>query len=315
VTAENAYASLLKLLDGGNATSVVLAAGDEPFLRRVNVGKEIASEFKESAQRAFNNGFRLIEYDAGYTPDPDEIVYISASHDRVKEISTSVADVVNIETFKGEEDIIDTLRFYAAVVGQPGASAVFFRQKNRKFELQRSLRVAVTFSKGTFDKIGYPVYVFDDAFDCVAWKGFVFIRSVPNFQRIFGYFEELRQKGAEYARALTSAIAISNSDEFITTCTNNLPMIAKVARIIADPHLQNVTVKKVQEVGQRYNVPTPVVREDGVDKLVFQKGTARWDLLKVLDHAFYTSDLTQDQFEANSKRRLKRTSVKPSKPT
>ncbi|MGA8808284.1 MAG: hypothetical protein WB973_10440 [Thermoanaerobaculia bacterium] len=136
MTPENAYASLLKLLQLEKTASVVLAAGEEPLLRRVNVSDEVASEFHESAQRSFNEEVKLIEYDAGYTPDANEIVFISIAHERVKEIVTSIADAINIEPFKGEETIIDTMRFYAAVFGDGGAEAVFFRIKTENLNFK-----------------------------------------------------------------------------------------------------------------------------------------------------------------------------------
>lgn len=163
------------------------------------------------------------------------------------------------------------MRFYSIVIGAGARRrAVFFRVYSPKRELTRHAGFAVLFQRGTYDKVKKKIFLFDRAVDCFAWDGYLFIRNVNNFQRIFDYFEELRAKAAETIDAVAARVPIANLAEFRTACTNQVYMMSKLAVIAKKLYLARVTMDDIKRAIHEFDVKVQIVTEDGREKLVFE---------------------------------------------
>jgi hypothetical protein len=279
-------------------------------LQRLNLRDDLAAEFLSAAKDsvpAANQGLRLRVYDAGYKPDPDEIMYIDLSQNAaIAELIRNVSQIQQAELFRENNEIIDSLRFYSIVVS-PSARrrAVFFRTYSPKKELTRRAGFAALLSRGSYDRVDSKIFLFDQETDCFAWDGFLFIRNVGAFQRISGYSDELRAHANATIDVLLAQIPVSNAEAFRATCTGQLQMLSKLAQIARKPYLARVTMQDMRRTIGDFHLDVQVVREHGQEKLLFEGSLAkRWLILKLLDDDYLGSTMTNEKYEVNSKSAL-----------
>jgi hypothetical protein len=139
-------------------------------------------------------------------------VYIPITEsEAVASIVGELEHVHQADPFVESEEVIKRLRFYAIVIGgHSGRQAVFFRSYNPKKELSRHAEYALMLHRGQYNRVREKIFLFDAEVDCFSWDGTLFVQSVASFQRIFGYFEELRRKARETVRTIHRRVPIDN---------------------------------------------------------------------------------------------------------
>jgi hypothetical protein len=307
--ADQALQALRQALTGDPGVTVLVAAEpeEEIVLQRLNLRQDLAAEFLSAARNSVPSAtheVRLRVYEPGYKPDPDEISYIDlAQNQAIAEQIQDVSQVQQAELFHEQDKIIDNLRFYAVVVS-PSARrrAIFFRTYSPKKELTRRAGFAALLSHGSYDKVETKIFLFDRETDCFAWDGYLFIHNVGAFQRIFGYFEELRARANATLDTVLAQVPVSNADAFRATCTGQLQMLSKLAQIARKPYLQRVTMQDIRRTIDEFHLNVQVVQENGQEKLLFEGDLARrWLILKLLDDDYLGSTMTHEKYEVNSK--------------
>jgi len=301
--------SLVPVLTGNPTVTVLVAAEPEEniVIQRLNLRQDLAAEFLSAAKDsvpAANLEVRLRVYEAGYKPEPDEISYIElAQNAAIADLISQVSQVQQAELFREDDEVIDSLRFYAIVVS-PSARrrAVFFRTYSPKKELTRRAGFAALSSRGSYDKVDSKIFLFDSDTDCFAWDGYLFIHNVGAFQRIFGYFEELRANANATIDVVLAQIPVSNVEAFRATCTGQLQMLSKLAQIARKPYLGRVTMQDMRRTIDEFHLHVQIVQENGQEKLLFEGTLAkRWLILKLLDDDYLGSTMTHEKYEVNSK--------------
>lgn len=301
--------SLVPVLTGNPTVTVLVAAEPEEniVIQRLNLRQDLAAEFLSAAKDsvpAANLEVRLRVYEAGYKPEPDEISYIElAQNAAIADLISQVSQVQQAELFREDDEVIDSLRFYAIVVS-PSARrrAVFFRTYSPKKELTRRAGFAALLSRGSYDKVDSKIFLFDSDTDCFAWDGYLFIHNVGAFQRIFGYFEELRANANATIDVVLAQIPVSNVEAFRATCTGQLQMLSKLAQIARKPYLGRVTMQDMRRTIDEFHLHVQIVQENGQEKLLFEGTLAkRWLILKLLDDDYLGSTMTHEKYEVNSK--------------
>jgi hypothetical protein len=301
--------NLAQALAGDPAITVLVAAEpeDDVVIQRLNLRQDLAAEFLSAAKDSVppaNQEIRLRPYEAGYKPDPDEISYVDLSQNAAMAAQIlEFSQVQQAELFHEADEIIDSLRFYAIVVS-PSARrrAVFFRTYSPKKELTRRAGFAALLSRGSYDKVESKIFLFDHDTDCFAWDGYLFIHSVGAFQRIFGYFEELRARANATVDTVLAQIPVSNAEAFRTTCTGQQQMMSKLAQIARKPYLGRVTMLDIRRTIDDFRLDVQIVQENGQDKLLFEGSLEkRWLILKLLDDDYLGSTMTHEKYEVNSK--------------
>lgn len=301
--------NLTQALAGNPAVTVLVAAEPEEniIIQRLNLRQDLATEFLSAAKDSVppaNQEVRLRAYEAGYKPDSDEITYIDlAQNAPIADLIHLVSQVQQAELFHEDDTVIDSLRFYAIVVS-PSARrrAVFFRTYSPKKELTRRAGFAALLSRGSYDKVESKVFLFDHNTDCFAWDGYLFIHNVGAFQRIFGYFEELRAMANTTVDTVLAQIPVSNADAFRATCTGQLQMMSKLAQIARKPYLGRVTMQDMRRTIDEFHLDVQIVQENGQEKLLFEGSLEkRWLILKLLDDDYLGSIMTHEKYEVNSK--------------
>jgi hypothetical protein len=187
---QQAIQSLAQAFAGNPAVNVLVAAepGGAVVLQQLNLRQDLEAEFLAAAQTANPDGDVVLRaYDPGYTPEWNELCYVDLTeHEDIAELVREISQVQQAELFRESDDIVDKLRFYAVVVSPTARRhAVFFRTYSPKKELTRRAGFAALFSPGHYDKVDTKIFLFDRQIDCFSWGGYLFIRNVAGFQRIF----------------------------------------------------------------------------------------------------------------------------------
>lgn len=282
--------------------TVVLATDEAKVLQRLNVTEELADTFRNTVYSALTDRFSsstAVPYEPGYKLDQHEVAVMALKETVISEVVASVSDVGPMQLFAAERKVIDRLRFYSVVVdfGQD-RKAVFFRTCNSKLELSRRAGFAAFFNKGQYNCIKESIFVFDEAVDCLAWDGHLYIASMYNFNRLFGYFEELRKEVDAILAKVVNLIPISNDKAFREACRGQLQMVSKLNQIAQKPYFGSITMDDIRTINH-CNLDVEIIEEDGVKKLVFEPSPQkRWLILKLLDDDFLESTMTGNKYAA-----------------
>lgn len=152
------------------------------------------------------------------------------------------------------------------------------------------------------DRVEEKVFLFDEEIDCFAWEGYMFIRQVNSFHRMFRYFEELRAKADETLDAVLARIPVANGAEFRSTVTGQLQMLGKLQSIARKPYLAHVTMDHVERTIREFDLDIQTQGAGADRALVFAPEPAkRWLILKLLDDDYLGSVMTNLKYEVNSK--------------
>jgi len=313
--ADRSLQQLSTVLSADPAISVLVASEPEvdadAVIQRLNLAQDLAADFLTAARKAVPESLedvRLKPYEAGYTPDPHELLYLELQHEAdIADIIRQLSRVQQAALFRERDDIVDHLKFYAVIVSPTARNhAVFMRAYSPKRELTRKAGFAALFSRGTYDKVDTKIFLFDYGIDCFAWDGYLYIRHVSAFQSIFKYFEQLRAMAGETVDTVSERIPISNLDDFRTACTGQLQMMSKLAQIARKPYLPRVTMADIRRTIAEFRLAVQIVQENGEDKLLFEANPQkRWLILKLLDDDFLGSVMTNEKYEVNSKSALR----------
>ena len=312
--AEQALRRLSQALANNPPANVMIASEPDPetgiVLQRLTLREDLAREFLTTAQSAVptvNADLILRTYDPGYNPSAHELSYIElASQESIAEQVQRISQVQQAELFREDDEIVDHLRFYAIILSPTARHrAAFFRTYSPTRELTRHRGFAALLDRGSYNKVNRKIFLFDYGVDCFTWDGYLFIRNVATFQRIFRYFEELRARANETVDAVSARIPISNLDEFRTACTGQIQMMSKLAQIARKPYLNQVTMQAIRRTIDEFHLDVQIVEEQGQERLLFERGAKkRWLLLKLLDDDYLGSIMTNQRYEVNSKSAL-----------
>lgn len=304
--------TLRRFLERDIDVSILVAAdGDDRdegdlILQRLNVHEDVASEFREVARTSVAYDVSERAYDPGYKPEADELCVLDLNDEpEIARVIEGLSDVDSAEVFGADDEIIDNLRFYATVLTRGPRRAVFLRSYSPKKELSRRGGFALMMRAGSYNHVREKVFLFDEAIDCFAWNGVLYIRNVVQFQRIFEYFDRLRERVRGTLRRVARRVPISNFDEFCAACEGNTLMSAKVAAIGKKPYLSRVTMDDVKRTITEFNLEVEIDQEDGEERIVFDSSReGRWLILKLLDDDFLGSVMTREKYAVNSKHRV-----------
>jgi Kiwa protein KwaB-like len=286
---------------------------DLPTFQRLQLSDDLTEEFTGVIRQRFdrcrqdaeNDDLKLQAYDAGSKPDPHEVEYVDLSkHDSIRDQIASLSGLTELPVFDADESFIAGLRFYAIVLQpQSGDDPVFcFRAYSQKKELRRSPFFGALLSKGQFDRVREPLFLFDQHVDCIARDGLAFIFSKDKFQKIFRFFEMVLKTARSTLKTIEAQVPIANFDEFQKACEGHLQMLTKLKNIAGKPYLASVTIMDIKKVMKEFpGLKVEIRKSKGKEMLVFDRRD-KWALLRLLDDDYLKSVMTGVNYEVSGKR-------------
>lgn len=137
--------------------------------------------------------------------------------------------------------------------------------------------------------------------------GVAVMKSNSAYETLFGPLPDLREQAATTYDATLGKLTIVGGDDLRAACGSDLNMMRKLTSIqqkMNQPgYPEALDMPSVLLfLARNPHIDVPVDRSGGSPALVFRPGAQhRWALLKLLDDDFLRSDLTNINYEANSK--------------
>jgi Domain of unknown function (DUF4868) len=320
VAARDSHDELLEFLGQAEYVNLVVASvsgegGLDFELQRINLDDEIAGEFFDIADAAANRDRdrRLRRYEAGLKLDGTEIAFINlraagagVTEEGIADLLESCCALDDLDLFTAQDDVVERMRFYVIVVQDNENCAVFVRNfRPTTNELTRSGKLALFGEAGQFDRVRQPIFLFDQIIDCYYWDDYLFIRNTTQFQRIFGYFQRLRERADAIVDAILERVPVDNADEFRRACVGQQQMMSKLAQISEKEYFDEITLDDLSQTIDDFGLEIEIVGAGADRKLVFERTPdRRWLILKLLDDDYLGSTMTDAKYEVNSKSQI-----------
>ena len=216
--------------------------------------------------------------------------------------------LIDIDTFREDEEFIRGLRFYAIVAQPDGNEPVyFFHMYTPRRILKRTGLHAFLGSKGEYDKMDERYISFEESIDCISHDGFMFVIHKDNFQKMFQILEEIRAKAQQTLQAIHSCIPIQNFDELVKACDGNITMLKKLNKIAAKPYINDLKMSDVKKIIDLIHLPVEIRVIDGQETIFFDpqaKARDKFALLRVFNDDYLHSSMTGIDYETTGKREL-----------
>jgi Kiwa protein KwaB-like len=313
-TAEKAFQAAAGLADDAE-TQVVLFSGKDPLkleAQRLNPTESLADDFRATASkfaRQVASKRTPVAYNAGRTPADYEIAYLGFDRlEALHAILDQVEEPVNLELFDPASRAASTLRFYIVAFRSRNAGWIhFFRSKGPALRLKRTKKVLAVMKDAVYDELEEDPLVFDATFDAILSDNVALVVNQGAFTRSIGFVAEAQELAHETLTELSKTLDISNLDEFRTAASSDINMIGKV-RSIAEKMAANpayasaMTTERVIQFATDNDIEIDVEEFDGKKKFVFHRDLhRRWRILRLLDDDYLHSQLTELDYEVNSK--------------
>ena len=310
---EAEFRHLIETTSYDNSTSILgLAAFDSATnqydFKSLNITVDLSNQFKELTisylEKYRRKDFRIIEFSGGYKPDFHEIESLKKED---FESITLIESIFNQDevTFVDIEDVqfLKNLRFYFLTIKHNNETTIFFRKYGHSKELSRSKNIIARMIGDRYERLTEPTFQFDDKFDAVLTKNYLYVFNKSNFQEMFKFYDLLRETARNSLDKIKAAIPIANFSEFESSCLNHVHKLTKLRNIANKPYLDTVTIGDVRAIIDKFNLQIDIVIDSGIEKLQYDKNK-QWEILNLLDDAYLSSDLTSLNYEVNSKREL-----------
>ncbi len=290
---------------------VASVSNDMAKYEKLQLTDELTSDFRsiviklvERLNRERQSGDMVLrQYEAGSKPDKHEIEYFELSdQDFIKDQIAPLSSLAEVPIFAAEDAFVSDLRFYVIIIQCKGTKPIYFyRLYSQKQELHKSKVFAAIFTKGHFDRVRQPMFLFDQHFDCFSINDVMYIISADKFQKIFRYFDLLKKDANKILRTIKKNIPIANFEEFEEACKKHLQKLSKLKNIASKPYLSKVTISDIKKVIDEFELKVEITKKDGQEMLVFDQSN-KWEILRLLDDDYLGSLMTGQHYEVTGKR-------------
>jgi hypothetical protein len=207
------------------------------------------------------------------------------------------------------KDALDVVpAFYVLIwrTGSPTRTVLLGRRLARQSVATHRKGLAAVFGgdDATLKKFDDQLIMFDEDVDWILVEDDLFVFQPTRFEDAFVSSAALRAAVARYARTVSAKVPITNLDDFQKRCEDVPSMQLRLARIAESPTFLawKPSIAKLQAYSKKYGTRSKPVVDFVGGKMVFDGSLERqWNILKLLDQAFFTGELTSTKFEATGK--------------
>lgn len=217
-----------------------------------------------------------------------------------------------VDNYDASADYARQLRLIAfRFTTNDGAAVTLFRVLKPMFRLGRSRLVALLQQDGQYNRLDpQNLLLFDLEFDVLVAAGTAIFDKKATFERAFGFYDELVRNSRRTFSRVTKDLRIKGVAQLEAACTSETTMMNKMASIARsldeDPaYAKAMTMPKlIAFLNANPHLGIDVYGRGASAQLVFDNTPQkRFKILNLLDDDFLRSELTQREYEANSKTR------------
>jgi hypothetical protein len=189
--------------------------------------------------------------------------------------------------------------FYAVIMTRAGQTALFGRSISVKHVPKENSRlVPAIFRNGVLQEVEEEIVLFDSEVDWIHYKDVFYILNRAQFERVFIDRERLQRRVTRHVKELAKTLPLSDADAFAKRVAGNLNMTVKLQRIVDRGDYASFKIVDLKAYAKRYR---PEIKWQG-DTIVFDPSPAhQWDILTMLDEAWFSGALSKRDYEATSK--------------
>ena len=308
--------------------SVCLASKEEgdpqPRLRKIDMTEDAGNNFRDALNQALaptrkaqrEGDMRVLAFDPVQPVDEGTIEYLKTStYESLQPQLERLKDFGRAANLHGyEHPFVDGLRFYSIIIEPraPGFSEpiYYYRWYSHTFMLKDSSQHALRFfngQKGTYDIITEPVFLFDRHVDCISYGGKMFILQKYYFYTIFDLEDELKKIARKALNELEKMDFIHNFDQFRFDCLKNRNKYRILSKIYLKPYFPDLSMDMLEPIITDYGRPVNVQwfgnKPDLKRKMIYN-ASQPWEILHVLDDQFWTSPMTEIDYQASGKNQI-----------
>jgi Kiwa protein KwaB-like len=283
---------------------------------RAALDAELQKDFRDVARRAAGRLHRRTsqDYQLGDDLARDHVGVLPSANASGELIHPKAADALNDLRKSADvdpltaDDLEEVPSFYALIWRDAATSKVVLlgRRLSRQSVARRrggfSARLAG--DEATLRRFEGKLIMFDDDVDWLLVEGTFFVFKPRPFEDSFLDATALVAAVGKNAETLHQKVPIKNLREFQKRCEELPSMQLKLARIVGRDGFPSWSpdLTKLETYSEKYGDKTgPVVQFAG-NQMVFEGSFKKqWNILKLLDEAFFTSELTSTKFEATGK--------------
>ncbi len=303
--------------------SVSLAAktanDSQPRLRRVDMTEKAATSFRDGLNQALvpvrkalkEKDLRMLPFDPSQALDEQTVEYLQiSSYESLQPQIEHLKHSLDAEDLRGyEHPFVDDLRFYSVIVRpqdpQFSEPIYCYRWYSHTFMLKDAPQYALRFGfggqPGTYDVIEEPVFLFDRHVDCISYKGQMFILQKYYFYTIFDLEEELKKIAEKALDDLEAMDFISNFNQFRSDCLRNKNKYRILSKVYLKPYFHDLDLDMLEPVINDYGRPIRIEwigNKPDLKRKMLYSSNQPWEILHILDDQFYTSPMTDIDYQA-----------------
>ncbi len=306
-------AGLLSLSDPAVLTVSLLLISDHrsdmPTAYDVPISLELAAQLLEqvtqTATAAADAELRAVH--PGYTPGPAQWVYTPIPDGPLTGLEPVVLTTTHRQYERGTEFGRRSLLALRVADRRGRDIARVYQGFSPEKALEHSKRIMAFWNGEQFASLDAQPLVIDRSLRLFAFDGMAVMKSNSAYEALFGPLPDLRVQAAVTYSATLGKLQIVGGDELQTACESDINMMRKLLSIqqkMDQPgYPQALDMPSVLEfLARNPHIDVPIDSSGDSPALVFQpQAQHRWALLKLLDDDYLRSDLTNINYEANSK--------------
>ena len=299
-------------MDSTELAGLLLVSGNDPaelaHLQATNRAEPVISNIAQWASTKYRNS-EVIDYGPGAVTVGSQVMWKPIGDiPLLGSILEGSGDLASLNPFNPRSTEIATVRLVAIRMEAEKVPTIFIQALKSDHIVASSTRHGMIVRPGSIDVAPSNILTLVRDVTAVLFKEYVFFSKRPEFQRLFGLLEELREQATATFNLITDELKIDGIEELRMAATSDVQMLGKMAsiqRMIQSypKYKQAMTMPRLLSFIRSH--PECEVRlssDDDDAQLVFQSDVQhRFKILKLLDDDYLKSELTEFEYEANSK--------------
>lgn len=249
----------------------------------------------------------LVAYAPATEVAEGQVMFVPAS--QVAVIAADSGDSADLPLFEPNARSASRVRFYAITSqSTDGTPIVIYRHLQQNNLLSRSKKFVIFSDGSKMDLVKQPTLVIDTQVDALQVGEWVFFANRGGFERAFGFLEAVRADAGETFDTVTAALKIDGLEDMRAAALGSPAMLGKMASIAEKldkypQYKESLTMPKLKAFVEAHPQTGVKIEGDGDDaQFVFGANPQeRFKILKLMDDDYLRSQLTELDYEANSK--------------
>lgn len=283
---------------------------------RMNIEAALADVFRSKATDHATRvaSSELVPYDPGRELLDGESSFRATSQiPQAQPLLELLAHPMDLGLFRPEAMNEGPPRFYVVSVRDRGDETRYhlLRKLTAGYRLNRSKLTAVIWRNGVYDELREEPVLLSDDFDAVMTDEITVVTNQRNLDAMLGLVDESVAIARSRLAEVTTDLRFANYAEFEDAVVRDLNMLAKLRSIVElrkdAKYRDAMTMDRMVAFARDIpDVGIDIQGPEGQEMFVFHSDPQRrWKLLRLLDDQFVRSLITDVEYEANSKSRLR----------